>query len=97
MRAFGLLGFCVLLSACVSAQALVLPDGSSGQAISCNGLAHSINDCYAKAGEMCPIGYDILSGGSESRQVGFASINAYGGSAFSGPVIKRSLLVRCHV
>jgi hypothetical protein len=91
------------LAGCVSSRLLTLPDGRQGFAIKCNGHLHDMGDCYAKAGEMCPTGYTVLDGNTETSPVGFggsyANANRYGASAGSssyvGAMVFRSMIVEC--
>jgi len=82
----------MILAGCVTAHPLTLPNGAQGQVISCNGMARSISDCYVKAGEVCPLGYDIVDANGESHPM----IVATGGDLVAGSVISRSLMVHCH-
>jgi|GEM_PF-2371619 len=35
------------------------PSGKKGYSLKCSGFGRTIEDCYKKAGEICPNGYDI--------------------------------------
>ena len=49
------------LGACASSKELVLPSGEKGFAVNCGSYeGNSWSACYEKAGEVCPLGYDIL-------------------------------------
>lgn len=93
-----------LLAACVSSKPLTLPDGSQGFAVKCDGHFHDMADCMAEAGRMCPTGYDVLDGATESTPFamsnGYASGNAYGAHAgstsYAGTMVFRNMMVRCH-
>ena len=76
---------CFVLTGCVTARPLTLPNGEQGQVISCNGMARSISDCYVKAGEVCPSGYDVVDASGESHP----TIVATGGSLVGGSMISR--------
>lgn len=97
-------GMAGLLSACVSSRPLVMPDGRQAQAISCGGPMRTMTDCMAKAGEMCPAGYDVIDQESQGTPMAFssgnASVTAWGGQAafsgFSGVRVSRTMVVRCH-
>jgi hypothetical protein len=80
------------LTGCVTARPLTLPGGQQGQVISCPGMVRSMADCYEKAGEACPAGYDIIDASGESHPM----VVANGGSLFAGSMVNRSLMVRCH-
>lgn len=56
---------CGAVSACVSSDPITLPSGAPGQVIGCGGMFNSMLDCYRKAGEVCPHGYDIVGGPGE--------------------------------
>ena len=84
----GLSGLC----ACTTARPIGLANGTKGQLIGCSGVQHSMNDCFIKAGEICPAGYDVVSGGE-----GYGSNSkfaALGGNNVGA--IDRSLIVHCH-
>ena len=48
-----------MLTGCTSAKPIVLPNGSTGQMIECDGTANSMASCIEKAGEICPKGYTV--------------------------------------
>lgn len=76
-----LVGLPLALAACTTARQTALPGGGQGYAIGCSGIQHTMDDCYARAAEMCPAGYDIVAADEESTPV----INPY----------QRSMYVRC--
>lgn len=82
---------CVALSGCVSARPLTLPSGARGEVVRCGGMAHSIADCYERAGEACPLGYDIVSENGEAHPL----VMATSSSLIGGSVVRRSLIVQC--
>ena len=47
-----------LVGACATAEPMKTPSGRMGYVIACEGL--EIEDCYAKAAEVCPNGYLIF-------------------------------------
>jgi hypothetical protein len=51
----------VPLAGCVSAQRASLPGGAQGYMVSCSGIQHTLADCYTKAAQVCPAGYDIAA------------------------------------
>ena len=57
-------------------------------------------DCYAEAGRMCPRGYDVLGGDKEDQPFSMGSGYASGGNAgvttYSGTLVFRNMMVRCH-
>jgi hypothetical protein len=81
-----------VLAGCVTARPLTLPNGAHGEVIRCNGMARSMADCYEKAGEACPKGYDIVDENGEAHPLVMANSNAIVG----GSVVHRSLMVQCH-
>lgn len=81
----------LLLAGCTRAAQIVTPDGHQGYAVSCNGSMNSTGSCYEKAGQMCPTGYNIHDGGSESRNF----IVASGGGLAGGTATNRHLIISC--
>lgn len=82
----------VALSGCAVSHKTVMPDGRQGLSINCSGTAMSWNNCYEKAGEQCPHGYDIISKDGDG-----GNAMAGGGSGFwaAGSANTRSLMVTC--
>ncbi len=80
------------LAGYVTARPLTLPNGAQGQVVRCNGMARSMADCYAKAGEVCPSGYDIVDASGESRPM----IIATGSSLIGGVAIPDCPVPSCH-
>lgn len=84
----------------IRSRDIVLPDGSRGEAISCAGPRQTAADCLAKAGDLCPYGYDVVAAGNEAHPYAYsgASVGAYGGfgSTQRGVDVQRSLIVKCH-
>jgi hypothetical protein len=87
----GILG----LASCTTATPTVLPDGSKGVMIDCNGDVNSMSSCFKKAGEVCPAGYDILNQGQESTPVFGGSGTATGFGMYGGAIVHRNLMVHC--
>jgi hypothetical protein len=83
---------CVILTGCTTARPIGLPSGDQGEIIRCNGIQHSLEDCYIKAGEVCPNGYDVLTGGETFGPN--SKLAALGGNNVGA--IDRSLIVHCH-
>jgi hypothetical protein len=52
----------LMLGACapVKAERFVGPNGGTGYSMKCSGMGRTQDDCYKKAGEMCPMGYLII-------------------------------------
>jgi uncharacterized membrane protein len=82
----------IILGACTTTQQITLPDGSTGQLVRCGGIQHSMADCYAMAGQVCPRGYDIVDERGEAHP--FIVSGQY--STIGGTSIHRTLMVRCH-
>ena len=80
------------LAGCVTARPLTLPSGQHGQAISCPGTLRSMADCYVKAGEVCPAGYDVVDASGETHPM----MTVVNGTLVAGSVVTRSLMVQCH-
>lgn len=80
-----------MLAACVSSKPTIAPDGKPGFAVSCNGGLHNIGDCYTKAGQLCPQGFNVIAGESG----GPAFVGASGGVMYGGSIEKRTLIVEC--
>jgi hypothetical protein len=93
-----------IVTACTTSQPIGLPDGTVGQLIGCGGVQHAMADCYLKAGKICPKGYDIVQADGEAQpfSASHGSINgttaAVQGSysSYSGSIVNRSLIVKCH-
>lgn len=81
----------VALAGCISASKTVLPDGRQGQIVSCPGLANSLADCWAKAGQICPKGYEIVGTDAEATPAAMIS----GNMMMAGSVMHRSIMVTC--
>jgi hypothetical protein len=69
------------LTGCTTARPSALPGGGQGYAVGCGGIQHTMDDCLARAADICPAGYDIVTATQES--VPF--INPY----------QRSMYIRC--
>lgn len=52
----------VFLSSCVAIAPVQFkgPNGKTAYSMRCSGMGRTIEDCYQKAGEVCPDGYTIL-------------------------------------
>lgn len=85
----------VVLTGCVTAEPMMLPSGQQGISVQCGGEFLSWPDCYSKATESCPSGYDVVK---ESREVAqsaavFADDDGLFGS--SSDDVDRWLLIQC--
>lgn len=54
--------FLVFFSACASIEPVAFtgPNGNTVYSMRCNGMGRTLDDCYKKAGELCPAGYRIV-------------------------------------
>jgi hypothetical protein len=59
------------------------PDGRQAYVMRCSGMGRSLADCYQKAGELCPAGYDVVGG--QSGSVGAGTVIA----------LRTDLVVQC--
>lgn len=80
------------LTGCAAAHKTVMPDGRAGLSINCSGAAMSWNQCYEKAGDKCPNGYDIISkdGDGGNGMAGGSGRGFFGASGSS-----RAMMVAC--
>ena len=94
----------LFLTACATSRDVYLADGSVGHNITCNGHIQNFSSCLDMAGQVCgPRGYLVISPRGEAVSPGAASgaytadsVAAYGGiQTQTGPIITRSLFVRC--
>ncbi len=62
MKKLSLLIISMLFTSCASINptTFVGPNGKSAYSMQCSGLGRTIDDCYKKAGEVCPNGYTIV-------------------------------------
>jgi len=58
-----LAAFLVLLVSCAAVKPVEFkgPNGKTAYSMKCSGMGRTLDDCYKKAGELCPDGYSILS------------------------------------
>ena len=66
----------LLLASCASIepQEFKGPSGKSAYSMKCSGMGRTLDDCYKKAGEVCPSGYNIID-----RASSIAAIPVRGG------------------
>jgi hypothetical protein len=87
------------LVGCASSKELLLPDGKVGYDIECNGLLSGYSDCMAKAGDLCPAGYQVVNiNGSTSNDNAGADNSWPNGSpsqAVSGTHTDKSIVATC--
>lgn len=81
-----------VLTACVTAHPVALPNGTQGYAIECPGTARDISDCMNEAAKVCGGPYNILD--REGHPTG-AVATAWGNSAFFMQGRHRTLIVSC--
>ncbi len=78
---------------CASATQTYGPDGREAYTLNCSGWARTWAMCAEKAGEICGArGYEVIAAGGGTAGT-IATVNPSGG--FGGPVIERSMLIRC--
>jgi hypothetical protein len=71
--------FCLLTlflaSGCASIQPVKFsgPTGKTAYSMKCSGMGRTLEQCYVKAGEVCPNGYSIVD-----NSVGYARVGAIG-------------------
>lgn len=88
MRAMLLL---LLLTGCDGGSAIpVMVQGRPAVEISCNGSFNSVLNCYKKAGEACPTGYQVMR-----HEVATRDPIGDGDSIIGRIGTSRSLVVRC--
>jgi hypothetical protein len=92
LRVVGPGAVCLALMGCATSQPSTLANGAQVQVVTCNGTARSTSDCYAKADQVCPTGYTMVSVTGESHPVMIAT----GGELISGHMMTESLTVQCH-
>jgi hypothetical protein len=92
MKIMAALASAVVLSGCAVSHQTVMPDGRKGLSINCSGSAMSWNQCYEKAGDQCPNGYDIISKDGDG---GDAMAGGGNGLWAAGSANTRSLMVTC--
>lgn len=77
---------------CAVAHKTVMPDGRQGLSINCSGSAMAWNQCYEKAGEQCPHGYDIISKDGDSGNAMAGGNNSFWAAGASNT---RSMMIAC--
>lgn len=83
----------ILLTGCVTARPVALPNGTQGYAIGCPGAARDIGDCMNKAAEVCGGKYQILD--HDGNVVGGAAVATGPNSAVWVQGVHRTLIVSC--
>ena len=66
--------FLLFLSACASIVPVAFkgPNGNTLYSMRCSGMGRTLDECYKKAGELCPDGYRIVD--RESSVVGSGGV-----------------------
>ena len=66
----------LLLASCASVQPREFrgPNGRTAYSMRCSGMGRTLDDCYEKAGELCPCGYNIVD-----RASGIVAVPVSGG------------------
>lgn len=74
-----------LMIGCMAVQPIkfVGPNGKTAYTMKCSGMGRTLEDCYIKAGEVCPNGYSIVD-----RATGYSQIGNIG-------AVQHSLAVEC--
>ena len=90
---YALLAVAIMISGCASSSTTYGPDGREAHALNSSGWARTWAMCAEKAGEICGTrGYEVVAGRGGTAGT-IETYNRYGGS--SGPVIERTMLIRC--
>ena len=92
MRFYTLVGAAIALSGCAIAHHTVMPDGRQGLSINCSGSAMSWNQCYEKAGDSCPHGYDVVTKDGDG---GNATAGGNGTFFAASAANTRSMMISC--
>ena len=91
-----------LAAACATTRDVYLADGTLGHNITCNGHLQNFSSCLDMAGQICGArGYVVIGPRGEAIPAASGAYNADGVAAYggiqtqTGPIITRSLFVRC--
>ncbi len=85
---------CAILGGCtlgISSRPVTLPDMSQGFEVRCDKSRNDWGDCYNKAAEVCPNGYETIN--SNQAQSGAMIGTGYG--LYGGISPKRSMIIKC--
>ena len=90
MMRFWILTLALLLVSCASVQPQEFrgPNGKTAYSMRCSGMRRTLDDCYKKAGELCPSCYNIID-----RASGTVAIPVTGGGILAAP--QHNLAVEC--
>ena len=95
------ISFILLLTGCATSRPLYTDQyGRTVYEAQCNAYRHTIGDCYQKASEVCPRGFNVIrsseqnAGSYGALNGGFSSnqFNAWGGTTAD---IKRNIMFTC--
>lgn len=76
LKVFGTAAVALILAGCaVSPSPVTAPSGRPGYSMKCSGFGKSVQDCYAKAAELCPQGYNV-----EANKSQFVMVEGTGGT-----------------
>lgn len=80
----------LLLVSCASVQPQEFkgPNGKTAYSMKCSGMGRTLDECYKKAGELCPSGYNIID-----RASGTVGVPVRGGGMIVAP--QHNLAVEC--
>ncbi len=89
MKIFYLVVIIFLIFGCASVNPIPFkgPNSKDAYSMKCSGFGRSWEDCFVKAGELCPAGYNVISQTSGTLAV------PVGGSVMAAP--KQALAIEC--
>jgi len=79
-RTVAVLGAVLLASCAIEPKRFVGPNGKAAYSMECSGMGRTLEACYQKAGEICPVGYNIINSTS-----GTVAVPVYGGGIVAVP------------
>lgn len=80
----------LFMSAC-AVQPVTLPSGNKGATIDCSGSMLNWGLCYKRAGDYCPKGYNVISGGESTTPM--VTANQFG--LYANTYVSRSMIIEC--
>ena len=83
MREIAVIAVLLLAGCAVKAEHFVGPNSRPAYSMKCSGMGITLDDCFKKAGEVCPTGYNIIDRSTGTVCYG----NACG--------LKQSLAIEC--
>jgi hypothetical protein len=93
MKYILLVSIIILISGCATSKQTIGPSGRPVFSIACGALV--MYKCLEKAGEVCPRGYEVISGDG-SRYLGKVTTGGISSSGMSTPyVTPNTLLIEC--